>query len=701
MKRITLFLLLVIFSLITFADNVPVEKAKKVAQNYMKSQKKDFNNVVSNIETINYKGYDVIYAFNFVDGGYILISTDDNAYPILSFAFEGKYDEKDPKMPPSYKWWLENYKEQLIIAQTQTFRVPSLTTTTWDKYYKSVVYENTKSTNAVTTPLLDVEGIKWDQTSPYNADCPGGPDPVGCVATAMCQIMRYHKYPEHGEGSHSYNENDYGQQSVNFGNATYNWDNMPAQVYSANADVARISYHAGVAVDMDYGPGGSGAMITGVVRPAFVNYFKYHTDATFARKDNMSDAQWKTKLKSSLDNSWPVFYAGNDQAQSMGHAFVCDGYNNNNEFHFNWGWSGYSNSWNQMGDIVPGGTGTGGGDGDYSYGNRIVYNIHPQNVQPTLNAEFSADATSIDIGGSVHFTDNSTQGSSAITSWHWTFTGGNPGTFNGHNPPAISYANEGTYNVKLKVGDGSDNDTELKTGYIKVGLVEYCDAEATVTTEEFISKVHLESINKSSQSSGYSDFTSEIATITNNNIETATVTIDNPYQTDKLYVWIDWNIDGDFDDAGEQVCNKVATSGSVTFDVSLPSFITEAYNGKKTRMRMRLNDTGNGSNETPCGDNQYGEVEDYTIEISKTTDINNIVADNFSIYPNPNNGIFTINTKFSNSNIKITNVSGETIYNGVSNQNLNTIDLSDAKSGVYFVQVSSNEGISIKKIIIK
>ncbi len=319
----------------------------------------------------------------------------------------------------------------------------------------------------------------------------------------------------------------------------------------------------------------------------------------------------------------------------------------------------------------------------------------------TLNAKFSANNTEININDTVIFTDESEGFSNTITSWEWTFEGGNPSTFNGQNPPAITYAHEGTFNVKLVVSNSLDTTEELKNDYIYVD--KYCSARATYTpnTSEYISNVTLGTINKTSQSSGYSNFTSENTEITTTPI-TATITITNPFQSDKLYAWIDWNKDGDFDDDEEQVCNKSASSSPVTFEVIAPTFLTTNDNGS-TRMRIRLEDYENNGNETPCGVSAYGEVEDYTLDLYLgCININNISNNTFTIYPNPNNGVFNIVTTNNASNkITITDISGKLVYENNTNTNNILVDLNNVNKGIYFVKIFNEAGVKIEKIIIK
>jgi len=317
-------------------------------------------------------------------------------------------------------------------------------------------------------------------------------------------------------------------------------------------------------------------------------------------------------------------------------------------------------------------------------------------VTPTLRAKFSGTPLEIHPGESVTFTDESTEGDHAITSWHWTFTGGNPATFNGQNPPAITYANEGTYNVKLKVGDGSGNDEKLKEDYVLVSS--YCSASATEFADDAITKVVFNGINNTSSNSAYSDFTDKIGDIPQTQSEDITITITTPYSDDHVMVWIDWNSDGDFSDADESVFTSQTGQGPFTGTITAPD---NAHIGL-TRMRIRLEDTQFGPNGTPCGENQYGEVEDYTINVTPFTNVNTLSDNVFAIYPNPNDGVFSIiTTSNSNSQITISDVSGKVVYNTNTSLNSVSVDLSDINKGIYIVKVTNETGVNVERIIIK
>ena len=201
---------------------------------------------------------------------------------------------------------------------------------------------------------------KWNQSWPYNKFCPEqsaswashGHAVVGCVATAMAQIMAYWDYPTQGTGSHTYvpmcndTENGcwqtpaYPQQTVNFGATTYDWENMVDYIDASSPveqidAIATISYHCGVAVNMmyDHHGTGSGAHSTDVPAAA-QNYFGYAP----SQVTNFGNyTAWMTSLKNAIDMRRPVYYSG---CGTGCHAFVCDGYDENQLYHFNYGWGG-------------------------------------------------------------------------------------------------------------------------------------------------------------------------------------------------------------------------------------------------------------------------------------------------------------------------------------------------------------------------
>ncbi|HZV70683.1 MAG TPA: thiol protease/hemagglutinin PrtT [Saprospiraceae bacterium] len=315
------------------------------------------------------------YVFNF-NNGFVIVSGDDCVLPVLGYSNEKEFRVKP--MVSSMTKWLENYKAQIRYAIVNHLPATTEITNSWEelKGNNGTIHPST-SRNSV-DPLLQTT---WDQPSPYNALCPGG-SVTGCVATAMAQIMKYWNYPATGQGFHSFNHNNYGTLSANFGSTTYQWGSMPNSISSSNNAIATLMYHCGISVDMEYSPESSGAwVIENSPTPeanseyAFKNYFSYDNSLHGIQRENYSDAQWENLLKTELNASRPILYDG--FGNGGGHCFVNDGYDNNDFFHFNWGWSGYYNGYFESSALNPGGTGTGGGTGGYNNNQEVVIGIKP------------------------------------------------------------------------------------------------------------------------------------------------------------------------------------------------------------------------------------------------------------------------------------------------------------------------------------
>ncbi len=354
LSLLTVVLLAVGFS---YAAPVDLKTAQKIAENqyrnYAPATITDFS--VKDVFTTEHKGIQTYYTFVFNAGGFVLVAADDAVTPILGYSHEGEVRRNE--LNPNAEFWLNQYNETIVdIVSKKLSNVQ--TRQEWDAILENNFPKNTKAV----APLFN---ITWGQGTGFNTYCPTG-TPVGCVATAMAMIMRHYQYPATGAGWHKYTHPDYGVQTAYFFSTTYNYAAMPTNTGSTAA--ATLSHHLGVAVDMNYGPSGSGAQSTDVA-PVMANYFKYDQDIQYVEKADYDATAWINLLKGELDNARPIYYSGSSAA-SGGHAFVCIGYNDNNQFYFNWGWDGYLNGYFTMGSLNPGGD-------NFNDGNAAVINIKP------------------------------------------------------------------------------------------------------------------------------------------------------------------------------------------------------------------------------------------------------------------------------------------------------------------------------------
>lgn len=158
--------------------------------------------------------------------------------------------------------------------------------------------------------------------------------------------MYYHKQPITGNGSISYSCSPYGSLSANFGQTTYQWEEMADMLHEHNPAVAKLVSHCGIGVKMQYGATLSLASHNDAVN-AFQQFFSYPA-ATLSSRIQYNEEDWLTLIKEDLDKRHPVYYSGS--SWQGGHAFVCDGYDNNGLFHFNFGWNGVADGYFTLND---------------------------------------------------------------------------------------------------------------------------------------------------------------------------------------------------------------------------------------------------------------------------------------------------------------------------------------------------------------
>ena len=288
-----------------------------------------------------------------VGDGFVIVAADNRLQPVIAYSTEGPFVVE--QMSPAMMDIMDGYAAEIMAYLEQPSVVTAVANPMWREILemRPVCARN----QVVVPPLIQT---RWDQDDYYNILCPSdsaGPGNhvlTGCVATAMAQVMRYWEYPAQGTGSHSYSCN-YDTLSADFGNTTYNYAMMP-DILTSNTpaaqrqEVAKLIYHCGVSVDMDYGPESSGSYLS-LSPNALHTYFGYR-QSSYIHKSQYSASSWNVIIKNQLDSLRPVLYRGRSDAG--GHAFVCDGYDDQDYFHFNWGWSGSNNGYFLLSDLTPG-----------------------------------------------------------------------------------------------------------------------------------------------------------------------------------------------------------------------------------------------------------------------------------------------------------------------------------------------------------
>ena len=320
---------------------------------------------------------ELYYVFNRGDNqGYVIATGDDMLRPVLGYTDEGEFDYNN--LPDNMRSWLENYENELKYISEHPECLSNA------PRYAPIH-------NAV-APMLTT---KWNQTWPYNNECPQyftlGQSVTGCVATAMAQVLYYQRaksVTETQADMPAYSTRtahaDYGKLAVEGipAGSPIDWDNM-LDTYTSSATakqqlaVAQLMHYCGVSVEMDYSSSGSGAF-SYMVANAMKKYFGYGSSVKYVYKpDAYTDDEWDALLYKELAEGRPFYLAGSNS--SGGHAFVCDGYDDQGCFHINWGWGGSSDGYYLITRLNPGSQGVGGSSGGYSDGAEAVIGCEPEN----------------------------------------------------------------------------------------------------------------------------------------------------------------------------------------------------------------------------------------------------------------------------------------------------------------------------------
>ena len=443
MRRIILLTVSLLLTVTTiFAERVSQADAALVAKNFMSAPavQTGVKKVVPT-EMVLKKAASAeenqYYVYENANGeGWVMVAADDAVTPILAYSKTGTF--KTENQPANVKTWLGKYDTFIKKVVEDGLVANEETSAMWNRLRKSP--PSTPGGNVVVDMLVQTQ---WDQDEPYNLYAPGtgtageGSNKAytGCVATAMAQVMKYWEWPKKGTGSHTYqpvmdifdNDGNYlrtdtiypGFLTVKFGETTYDWDNM-LNKYTSSATtaqenaVATLMYHCGVSAEMQYGGDaydGSGTYTINYgdwddptcAQNSFPKYFGYKRDGltSYYRDgytyqgtkyyDSWTDAAWTAMIKGELDKHHPIMYDGS--GAKGGHSFICDGYDDQNYFHFNWGWSGSNDGWYKLDNLVPGSGGAGGGSYNFTNTQGVIIGIVPDKTFADVTITWSVQGT--------------------------------------------------------------------------------------------------------------------------------------------------------------------------------------------------------------------------------------------------------------------------------------------------------------------
>lgn len=392
MRRLLLLTVCFLTASVLFAGPVTKEQAQQLAQQFLQGKgmthrapSLDQMTTEVVLDAVDEEGHPYLYVVTQgKDNGFVIVSGSDLTAPIVGYSSEGTFDSES--MPLNMRSWLQGYIEEIKWMEGNGIKTTSSTATRRAALKHSI------------SPMLS---STWNQDSPYNDNCPywwGSSERcvTGCVATAMAQIMYYHKFPEKTlkeKAAYDCATNWVDGQIHSEGfvlNEALEWAKMLPSYNGvddtdAKAAVAKLMQICGASVDMDYANsynGGSGASSVQAVE-SLKEYFGYEETARFVNRSDYSYSEWIDMMYAEMEAGRPILFSG--QSTTGGHAFVVDGYDEEDYFHVNWGWGGKSNAFFKVSLMNPDDQGIGGSstNGAYTMGQGMGIGIQkPTGLTP-------------------------------------------------------------------------------------------------------------------------------------------------------------------------------------------------------------------------------------------------------------------------------------------------------------------------------
>ena len=329
-------------------------------------------------------GTPAVYLFSGTDNAFLVTPADDCAgVTVLGYGIQNLSSD----IPCNMRAWLEEYARQIEWLRSLPEDVA-----------RRQVYRGSPQRHNPVAPLCKTQ---WDQNAPYNNECPeikGQRSATGCVATAMAQIMKVHRYPETGLGTKTHQWEQEGKKYTDFfdfGNTTFDWDNM-LDTYSGSYTpeqakaVATLMHACGVAAEMSYNYDESGTCEY-MAGYGMIKHLRYSPTMMQVKASWYTTQEWFEMIYGEVEAGRPVLYNGASKPEE-GHAFICDGYASDGFFHINWGWGGMSDGYYLLTMLDPIEQGIGGGSSAYVKYVTALVSIRPaldgDTLTPALVAEY-------------------------------------------------------------------------------------------------------------------------------------------------------------------------------------------------------------------------------------------------------------------------------------------------------------------------
>lgn len=730
MKTNFLLLVLLFATKIVSAQPVSSELARVVATNHYRlvSNASGTKSALQELELVNQR-HEIIagenlamyYVFNCNnEDGFIIVSGDQRVVPVLGYSDNGEFDTNN--LPTDLIILLEQYSTEIkhIIADAipQGKELEKM----WTNYETGMISIEKAAVAPMTTTT-------WSQRPYYNALTPvptgSSSTPVGCVATAMSQLLKFYNYPASGTNSTSYTTPTYGTLAANFAATTYDWTNMPNSLSSSSTTtavnaIATLMSQVGISVYMNYTPTGSSAQVSDMAL-ALKNNFGYSSSISHIYRSSSTLPNWITTLKSQLSGGKLVLHAGFCPDPAAGHAFILDGFDASDNFHVNWGWGGSCNGYFQINNLNPGSTYT------FNANQSAIINIQPATGIPnvTLNASITSP-TSVGAGTPFSFTAGVKNGSTSsftgkfkadvfdangeivktlFTSSTITLAAGATSTLNFTDVSVNGLP--GDYKIAVYISSGTTGKwTIVKKGtYTNPKLIKIASPTNLIKLYQNTNPTVISVVQNTNavftvgfKNTGSSAFSGSISADIYNGKGQFKTTIQSHNTTISANGTISLTMNG--------LVNLTTGTYYIIFRSSTGfSSIYTPISGTSTAVisKIKLNVIESGTS----GINQTGEVE--TTSTSSTTSTGSVnekdEVNTLVFYPNPTTGLVSLlteNNELETIEVTVWNLAGQLVKTvTVEIPAINQIDLSELPEGVYTVVTLIGEEKKVVQIVKK
>lgn len=670
---------------LVFAQSVTLQEASVVAQRFLESQGMT---LVRCAKTIGDPQSPSLYFFN-AENGFVVVSGDKNAPPVLSFSDQQLYSDAD--VVPPFEMWIDHYASQIEQIRRQGI-VQKQFSDQWEAALSgSPVF---RSGDEVDPLMLS----RWDQGEYYNYYCPKdnsgdhGHVVTGCVATAMAQLIYYYRFPETGTGSYSYTDENYGVQSADYGNTTYDYNAMCDVPTAINTEISKLIYHCGVGVDMHYGPNGSGMTNHSAAR-VLRTFFKFSPETEYLFRDS-TDLNWDSVIVSHLNRKIPMYYAGWSVPDINGHGFICDGYktvDSNYYFHFNFGWSGYMDNYYYTNSLIV-------GSSNFNLAQELIINAYPDTTlytYPTPQPVTGSLLLSADQGT---FTDGGQSGTPCVSDMDFTWSI-EPDPNNLENitldidysiaagDTLLIFSNSDLFNTIRFTADTSSYHFDMNVQSVQVRLLTHSTtsegfrAHYTAHRTVFCSgtKMHTTPTGTIRDGSGDSSY---------NNLSDCRFRI---ILSAASYSAIAFHINTfDLEEGRDYLHFYDNLVSDNHYIMSLTGQIADSGFVLNTRRLVLVLET-----------DESGTADGFEIDYSGGhVGIEGLDAESLTVYPNPASNYVTISHDMPIQRVEIRNAEGRVVYlENINNQDI-TIQTSHYPAGIYLMSIHTQSGVITRKLVV-